>query len=319
MRVILLALLLCNDSVLSGVAKQLADRKARGETTDEAQLAYFIHSAGDAHPWPRAWLGSDPSRGEAWNASWKRSGDGRCGATPGAVVGIDALADLETAIPLRARTGQWISVEARMLVPASAARVVVSTNDADPRPILSSFDAQAQRIRARVSADRPGAMTIQVIADVATGPRPVIETTVFVDVEPQAQPQIAPGEHAGSSGDLGKMLDAMRAELGLPALARDPKLDALAIDHARRMMRQQSTTHDAGDGTPIDRLRDAGITASEAGENVAHAASIVRAHRALWNSPSHRKNLVRSDFVRVGLAAVADADGTVWVTEIFVR
>jgi len=316
-RVILLALLLCNDAVLNGVARQLADRKATGQATDEAQLAYFLHAAGDAHPWPRAWLGSDPARGEAWNGAWKRSGEARCGSAGGAVVGVDALADLETPIPLRARTGQWISVEARMLVPASAARVVVSTNDADPRPILSSFDAQGQRIRARVSADHPGAMTIQVIADVASGPRPVIETTVFVDVEPQAQPQIAPGEHAG--GDLGKMLDAMRAELGLPALARDPKLDALAADHTRRMMRQQSTTHDAGDGSPIDRLRDAGVAAVEAGENVAHAASIVRAHRALWNSPSHRKNLVRSDFARVGVAAMTDADGTVWVTEMFVR
>jgi uncharacterized protein YkwD len=204
-----------------------------------------------------------------------------------------------------------------MLVPASAARVVVSTNDSDPRTILSSFDAQANRVRARVSADRPGTMTIQVIADLATGPRPVLEATVFVDVEPKSATQTAPGEWAGS--DLASMLDALRRELGLPALARDADLDALALAHARTMMGQQSIAHDAGDGTPLERLHSAGISATEAGENVAHAASVVQAHRAIWNSPSHRKNLMRADFARAGTAAITGADGSVWVTEIFLR
>jgi uncharacterized protein YkwD len=316
-RVFLLALVLCNDAVLGSVAQQIADRKARGESTDEAQLTFLLRTAGDPHPWPRAWLGADPARGEQWNASWRRSGDARCGAAKGAVVGVDALADFDVPIPLRARTGQWISVEGRMLVPASAARVVVSTNDADPRTILSSFDPQTNRVRARVSADRPGTMTIQVIADLATGPRPVLEAIVFVDVEPKSPPNIAPGEWAGT--DLASMLDAVRREVGLSTFSRDPALDAVALAHARSMMRQQSTSHDAGDGAPIERLHSAGISANEAGENVAHAASLVQAHRAIWNSPSHRKNLVRADFSRAGTAAVTDADGSVWVTEIFVR
>jgi hypothetical protein len=318
----LLLLVLCNDVTLKSVAQQIAERKARGEQTpDEGQLAWMLRAAGDPHPWPRAWLGTDAARGDAWDAAWKRSGDSRCGAATvkdvAAVIGVDALADFDQPIPLRARTGAWISVEGRVLVPASAARVVVATNDADPRTVLSSFDSQTGRVRARVSADRPGAMTIQVIADIASGPRPVLEARVFVDVEPSAQPTIAPGEWVG--GDLGKMLDALRSELALPALARDPRLDALAADHTRQMMRQQSIAHDAGDGTPIERLQNANISAQEAGENVAHAATLAQAHRALWNSPSHRKNLMRADFTRVGAAAISGADGTVWITELLVR
>lgn len=326
MRAALLLLLLCNDVTLRSVAQQIADKKARGEQTpDEGQLAWMLRALGDPHPWPRAWLGTDASRGEAWDAAWKRSGETRCGsavASGGAkdvavVVGVDVLADLSQPIPLRARTGTWISVEGRVLVGASAARVVVATNDADPRTVLSSFDAQTGRVRARVSADRPGTMMIQVIADLAGGPRPVLEARVFVDVEPSTQPLIAPGEWAGA--DLGKMLEALRSELALPALARDAKLDAIADEHTRQMMRQQSIAHDAGDGTPVERLQNASISATEAAENVAHAATLVQAHRALWNSPSHRKNLMRADFTRAGVSAISGADGTVWVTELLVR
>jgi len=82
------------------------------------------------------------------------------------------------------------------------------------------------------------------------------------------------------------------------------------------MIAAGSATHDAGDGSPIERLASAGIVAREAGENVAHAATLALAHRALWNSPSHRQNLVRADFTRAGLAAISAPDGSVWITEL---
>jgi uncharacterized protein YkwD len=77
--------------------------------------------------------------------------------------------------------------------------------------------------------------------------------------------------------------------------------------------------HDVGDGDPAQRLQDASIPAREAGENVAHAATVRLAHRALWSSPSHRANLLRGDFTRAGFGVAEDADGSVWVSEIFAR
>jgi uncharacterized protein YkwD len=53
------------------------------------------------------------------------------------------------------------------------------------------------------------------------------------------------------------------------------------------------------------------------GENVAHAASVLLAHRALYESPSHRANLLQGAFDRLGVAVLRDADGSVWVDEIF--
>jgi uncharacterized protein YkwD len=53
------------------------------------------------------------------------------------------------------------------------------------------------------------------------------------------------------------------------------------------------------------------------GENVAHAIDVTRAHRALWASPSHRENLLQPRFDRVGIGIALDADGSIWVCEVF--
>ena len=75
--------------------------------------------------------------------------------------------------------------------------------------------------------------------------------------------------------------------------------------------------HDVGDGDPGQRMRDAGITSRTTGENVAGAATLVRAHRALWLSPSHRGNLLDDRYTRIGIGVVTSDDGRVYVTQLF--
>jgi uncharacterized protein YkwD len=82
-------------------------------------------------------------------------------------------------------------------------------------------------------------------------------------------------------------------------------------------MQAHTVGHDVGDGDPAERLQNAGLFAKESGENVAHAQSVRLAHRALYASPSHRTNLLRQEFDRAGLAVLDDADGSVWVAEVF--
>jgi uncharacterized protein YkwD len=74
-----------------------------------------------------------------------------------------------------------------------------------------------------------------------------------------------------------------------------------------------------GDGTPQARIHAAGIQVVVAGENVAHAANLRRAHRALWSSPSHRDNMLHPRFDVVGIGIAEDEDGTVWVCQVFAR
>jgi uncharacterized protein YkwD len=85
------------------------------------------------------------------------------------------------------------------------------------------------------------------------------------------------------------------------------------------MRRHGHAVHDAGDGSPDERVRAAGVTVSLVGENVARAASATLAHRALWASPSHRSNLLEPNYQVVGIGVVRDEDGTVWVSELFAK
>jgi uncharacterized protein YkwD len=186
----------------------------------------------------------------------------------------------------------------------------------------TSFDGKT--LRAWFAPDGPGEFTVQVVADVASGPRPVLETQVFSDVEPPVVPSLhpAPGEEEtrderDEETALAGMLNGARAWAGLPALARDARLDAVARAHALRIARTQRLAHDAGDGDPAERLRAVGVETHEMGENLATAPNAILAHRAIWASPSHRANILGRNFERVGLGIAHDSRGEIWVVELF--
>jgi uncharacterized protein YkwD len=324
---------------LHTVAEQLVQRRVLGlPYLDLDGLTFAQRTAGEPHVWPRAWIVSgralDPDatlrKLDAWRASFRDIGHRRCGVATGyapdgsevvAAIALDALADLAP-LPIRVRSGTWQTVDALLLVPASGVEVVVLGPTGDPHSVPASFDGG--RVRARFATDRAGAFTVQVVADVANGPRPVLEARIFVDTEPpNTTPNLAaPGEEAGSgvsdpADALAAMVGAMRASERLPRLVSDPRLDAVARAHALRMKQARTVGHDVGDGDPTERLDSAGLHAREIGENVAHAQSVVLAHRALYASVSHRENLLRAAFTRIGVAVLGDPDGSVWVAEVF--
>jgi len=328
------------DAGLRDTARAVLARKLRGGPLAEVDaIAAAQRRAGEPHPWPRAWAVSGHvlerdatlARLQPWLDGHRSTGARRCGVAEGAtsdgtrtlvVIAVDALADLAP-LPVRVRAGQWLTVEARMRVAARGGSVLVLGPSGAPRVVPSWFDGTT--LRARFAPERPGELTVQVVADVATGPRPVLEATLFADVEPgegaDDRAAAAPGEDvapgAGDDDRLAAMVAAARASVGLGPLARDPRLDAVARAHARRMATAGQLAHDAGDGDPFERLRAAGLDPAEAGENVAHAATLAAAHRALWASPSHRANLLRPGFDHVGVAVVRDDRGDAWVVEAF--
>ncbi len=324
---------------LRAVAQRLVQRRVRGlPYLDLDGLTFAQRVFGEPHVWPRAWIVSGRAldhdatlrKLDAWRASFRDIGQRRCGVATGyapdgsevvAAIALDALADLAP-LPIRARTGTWQTVDAVLLVPASAVEVVVLGPTGEPHSVPASFDGG--HVRARFATDRAGAFTVQVVADVANGPRPVLEAKVFTDAEPpRTTPDLAaPGEDAAAGvtdpeAALASMVAAMRASERLPRLARDPRLDAVARAHALRMKQARAVGHDLGDGDPGERLDNAGLYAKEIGENVAHAQSVVLAHRALYASVSHRENLLRAEFTRMGIAVLDDPDGSVWVAEVF--
>jgi uncharacterized protein YkwD len=237
-----------------------------------------------------------------------------------AVVAVDAQADLEPVATV-ARPSSWVDVEARVLVPASAAKVIVLGPSGAPRAVPTSL--AGGRVRARANLDRPGAWKLQVVVDAEAGPRPVLEAFVFAGVAPpkvRPEPR-APGEELEGSGEpgevLAEMITASRATERLASLRPSRALDRIARAHAERMMRASDLGHDVGDGDVRRRVEEAGVQAASVGENVAHAATLALAHRALWASPSHRDNILSVRYARVGVGVAHDPDGSVWVTELF--
>ena len=327
------------DAALVAVAERNSKRQLEGsEIYGADELAFTLRAAGDPHVWPRAFSIAGSTLEEdylkkklkGWMDGWSTLGTKRCGlskatksdgSTVFSVIAVDALADM-TSLPTTARVSQWITLEGKMLVAASAVKVVLLGPRGAPKSVTASLDKD--KIKSTFSVDQAGMWLVQVLATVSTGPRPVLEGLVFAGTTPPTKftRQSVPGEDAGKETKddaeaVLKMLNAARTGEGAKALTRDPALDKLAKAHSDEMAKAKMVGHDVGGGDPAARIKAAGIKAKVAGENVASAASAQNAHRALWASPSHRSNMLSGDFTKVGIAAVKDAEGRVWVTQLF--
>lgn len=326
---------------LRDVATRLVARKLRNlPYLDADGLGQAQRALGEPHVWPRAWIVSGRALDHestrmkllAWMTTFHEPGERRCGVALGygddgtevvAAVALDALADLHP-VPVRVHVGAWLPIEATMLVPATGARVIVMGPTGRPRTVPTQLESG--RIRAQVALDQPGTFIVQVVADVAAGPRPVLEAELFADALPWTEmPDLAaPGETAAPPGAsdhdaILAMIQSLRRAEALPLFTPDARLDALALAHAERMQRARSVAHDVGDGDPAARFEAANLRVHESGENVAHAGSVLLAHRALYASPSHRTNLLATGFTRVGVGVARDPDGSVWLTEDLAR
>ena len=228
-----------------------------------------------------------------------------------AAVALDAQADLSP-FPIRTHVGVWLPVEVE--APRARRGGAGRRHGADwtsRAPYRRSWPAS--RVRAQLALDQPGAFRCRSIADIATGPRPVLEAELFADAAPWTQmPDLAaPGEtatplDATDRGALLAMIQVLRKNEHLPAFTPDPRLDAVAIAHARRMLQARGIGHDVGDGDPARRLEAVNVRARSWARTSPMPRRSALAHRALYASPSHRSNLLSTTFDRVGVGIMRD-------------
>jgi uncharacterized protein YkwD len=83
------------------------------------------------------------------------------------------------------------------------------------------------------------------------------------------------------------------------------------------MTAAKKLAHDVGKGSPDDRVKRAGIVLRMVGENVSYAKGVIAAHEGIERSPSHRANVLRAEFTKVGIGFVKEADGMVYLAEVF--
>jgi uncharacterized protein YkwD len=331
------------DLRLDAVARALLGFRPLGqEANDIDRLIFALRAAGTPYvrpvTWSQSWKTAAPPKMETleatlqtWLLSLEPAPLRRCGVALGAdgentrlvVVAAQALAELSHPLATTVRVGQWLDFRAELLTPAEQSRVLLVGPEGEPQVVPTS--QLGSQVFSRFAARSPGRWLVQLLASTETGPRPMLEAIIYAEVPQERQfvTEAAPGEATvGSDGSeatrLDRLVTATRAETGRPAMSHDPRLDRLATEHAVSMRRAQRVGHDVGTGSTRERLTRAGAQAHLSGENVVHARDALRAHRALWASPSHRTNLLHRGFSRWGLGVVTDVDGSLWVCEIFV-
>lgn len=159
-------------------------------------------------------------------------------------------------------------------------------------------------------------------------PVPTVAPTSVPTVAPTPAPTAAgpPPSAVALSPREQLLLDAMneaRTAAGLSTIAPRADLTGVARARSEEMIRLDYFAHFHPEGTSAyEFLAAAGITFSAAGENlvktfgdVQHSVDI--GFEALWNSPAHRENILKSRYAWVGVGSHVGDDGTVIITTIF--
>ncbi|HEY5477902.1 MAG TPA: CAP domain-containing protein [Tepidiformaceae bacterium] len=127
------------------------------------------------------------------------------------------------------------------------------------------------------------------------------------------------------AGLIARMNDA-RGAAGLPPLARDVRLDAVAAARAEDLLAGGYFAHFGPSGqSAFTELGARGITYGLAGENLARnnyaagSESLEVAFDGLMASPTHRANILEERFASVGAAVVRGDDGMWIYVTVFVN
>jgi uncharacterized protein YkwD len=107
--------------------------------------------------------------------------------------------------------------------------------------------------------------------------------------------------------------DARKAR-GLDPVECNQKLLQVARQHSRDMCSEEYISHIDSEGRGInERYRDIGIRYQAGGENIARGTSDPeKVHEGWMANPQHRKNILKSNFDRIGVGVVSCKNGTYW-------
>ena len=116
------------------------------------------------------------------------------------------------------------------------------------------------------------------------------------------------------------LLNQDRIANGLPALKLDPALCDIARLKSQDMHEKGYFSHPSPTyGSPSEMLKMFGYSFTSVAENIAHHATVQKAQAAFMSSDGHRRNLLGSQWSKVGVGVWTDSQGYVYVTQLFVR
>jgi uncharacterized protein YkwD len=108
-----------------------------------------------------------------------------------------------------------------------------------------------------------------------------------------------------AEGVMFEMINEERRSRGVEELAWRPELVPVARAHASDMWERKYFSHYSPEGEDVgDRLQEANVFFTFAGENLALAPTIQTAHTGLMNSEGHRANILDPRFRQVALGVI---------------
>lgn len=117
-----------------------------------------------------------------------------------------------------------------------------------------------------------------------------------------------------------RLVNQERVANGLRPLQVNDKLVEVARVKARDMISNNYFSHTSPTyGSPFDMLKKFGVGYSYAGENLAGAATVERAHVNLMNSTGHRQNILNSNYSEVGIGVVNGGPYGKMFVQLFIR
>lgn len=121
----------------------------------------------------------------------------------------------------------------------------------------------------------------------------------------------------GITGNILTLVNDYRQSLGKSSLEINCVATQLAIDHNLYMIDQNQISHD-GFSERFQKLQQE-VNAKSAGENVASGYTSAESVMNAWlNSDGHRAN-IEGNFTHIGIAAVRNAQGRLYYTQLFYR
>ncbi|HLO38628.1 MAG TPA: CvpA family protein [Lacibacter sp.] len=152
---------------------------------------------------------------------------------------------------------------------------------------------------------------------------PLLEKTFDVALSNgKSDPEVYATDHYSIRPDLEQqmlqLVNEERKKKGLKPLVADEQLKNVARAHSSDMLKRGYFSHMTPEGKdPFYRMKKAGITYKKAGENLAYASTLPKAHRGLMNSPSHRAAILNKSFGRVGIGIVDGGRSGLMISQEF--
>lgn len=152
---------------------------------------------------------------------------------------------------------------------------------------------------------------------------PILEKTFDVALSNgKSEPEVYATDYYNIRPDLEQqmlqLVNAERKKKGLKPLVADEQLRNVARAHSSDMLKRGYFSHMTPEGKdPFYRMKKAGVTYKKAGENLAYASTLAKAHRGLMNSPSHRAAILNKSFGRVGIGIVDGGKSGLMVSQEF--